>query len=137
MNAVIKNNAPKCALPGCCKSVGYHGAKPKANGTTAVKYKMFCEHHRNAGKPVVDRWKLDQGCANVDAHYGFKCTATIFGAEQLDVNHIDGNRYNASQDNFEVLCRNCHARVTVQESHHLNRYSNYVDTSNTELWEIQ
>ena len=135
MNAVIKNNAPTCALPGCIRKVAYHNTKAKTNGTTSVKYKMFCEHHRKRGKAAVDQWKLNQGCSNIDAHHGFKCTATIFGAEQLDINHIDGNRYNSDLENLEVLCRNCHSRVTVQENHHLNRYSNQVDTSNNELWE--
>jgi hypothetical protein len=127
---VVNNYKPECALPGCSTRVSYHNAK----GLSA-KWKMFCTAHRTTRKFEVDNWKLKQGCSNVDAHHGFVCTATIFGAEQLDVNHIDGDRYNSNSNNLEVLCRNCHASVTVNNGHHLNRYSNEVplDPSN---WEI-
>lgn len=32
---------------------------------------------------------------------------------QLDVDHIDGNRYNNSQSNLQTLCANCHRLKTL------------------------
>ena len=136
MNVIIKNYAPKCAVPSCTNRVGYHSTKPKKNGGTSVKYKMCCDLHRGSKKSEVDNWKMSIGCQNTDAHHGFKCTATIFSPEQLDINHIDGNRTNNDPSNLEVLCKNCHAKVTIQEKHHHNRYTNEVDLSNVELWEF-
>lgn len=31
----------------------------------------------------------------------------------LELHHIDGNRYNNSLDNLQVLCPNCHAQLTL------------------------
>ena len=127
-----KSWAPKCALPGCCNLVSYH----KKNGTS-FKWKMFCEPHRDPArlKAEVDRWKTKQGCSNTDAHHGFKCTSHITDASQLDVNHIDGNRHNQIQENLEILCKVCHQRVTIDNSHNTTRYRNQNDL-NPELFEV-
>jgi hypothetical protein len=85
---------------------------------------MFCEYHRTTGKAAVDKWKMDSKCSNTDAHHGFKCTATITHSSQIDINHIDGDRHNNDPKNLECLCKNCHARVTIENEHHLNRYEN-------------
>jgi len=133
---VHKCYAPQCALPRCISKVSYHNKNTKkSTGTGSYKWKNFCEFHRKEGKSEVDRWKMKQGCANIDAHHGFKCTATILGPEQLQVNHQDGNRQNTDIDNLEILCANCHARVTISENHHLNRYDNSVSLSK-DLWEV-
>jgi 5-methylcytosine-specific restriction endonuclease McrA len=60
----------------------------------------------------------------------------VLCSAQLDINHIDGNRHNADPSNLEVLCRNCHAIVTVEHEHHKNRYINEVSL-NEALWEIE
>jgi 5-methylcytosine-specific restriction endonuclease McrA len=121
-----KHLAPPCSYPDCRCKVGYHEKYTREDGTPGFKWKNFCEYHRDLGKFSVDNWKLHQGCSNTDAHYGFVCTATIFSAEQLDINHIDGNRHNQSPSNIEVLCKNCHAKVTIDQGHHKNRYPNKV-----------
>ena len=124
MRSNYKLWAPACALPGCCNRVRYH----KKNGNS-YKWKMFCEVHRDPDqlKPEVDNWKLSQGCANVDAHHGFKCTSHITDASQLDVNHIDGDRQNQLEANLEILCKVCHQRVTIDNGHHNTRYTNQVE----------
>jgi uncharacterized protein YlaI len=130
----INNYAPVCAYKDCTNKVGYHNVTTEKNGTISVSWKNCCEPHRNERKLEVDNWKLQQGCSNVDAHHGFKCTATIMYPEQLDINHIDGNRKNNNPANKEILCKNCHARVTIQNKHHLNRYI-YDTILPTELFE--
>ena len=105
------------------------------DGSISVSWKNCCDSHRKERKYQVDDWKMKEGCSNVDAHHGFKCTATIFGPEQLDINHIDGNRHNNDPKNKEILCKNCHSRVTIQNGHHLNRY-NYGAKLPSELFEI-
>jgi|688.fasta_scaffold1035682_2 hypothetical protein len=105
----------KCSIPYCNNTVGYH--KKHKNGT--YQNKQVCAHHRKSGKAEVDAWKLSNGCANVDAHYGFACvSSTILHSAQLDINHIDGNNLNRNTDNVEVLCKMCHVLVTINERHH-------------------
>jgi hypothetical protein len=116
--------APKCALPGCNEPVGYHAKYERIGQAPGYKWKMFCTAHRGRKKHEVDAWKMSIGCANVDAHHGFKCTSTITKPGQLDINHMDGDRHNNDPKNLEPLCRVCHSRVTHEEGHHLNRYTN-------------
>ena len=118
----INNYAPRCAYDGCGTRVGYHSVEKTLDDEFSVNWKNCCESHRNERKFEVENWKLKAGCVNVDARYGFKCTATILYPEQLDINHIDGNRNNNDATNKEILCKNCHAHVTIENKHHLNRY---------------
>lgn len=105
----------KCSIPHCNNNVGYH--KAHKNGTH--QNKQVCEYHRKAGKEEVDAWKMSQGCANKDAHYGFACVSMdILHPATLDINHIDGNNLNRDPENIEVLCKMCHTVVTIQEGHH-------------------
>jgi hypothetical protein len=121
--SVINNYAPQCAYDGCITRVQYHNVEKNLDGGFSVQWKNCCESHRKERKSEVDNWKLKEGCINVDARYGFKCTATILYPEQLDINHIDGDRHNNDPANKEIICKNCHARVTIQSKHHLNRYT--------------
>lgn len=105
----------KCSIPYCTTTVGFH--KKNKNGTHANK--QVCEYHRRRGKAETDIWKLSQGCANKDAHYGFACvSSTILHSATLDINHIDGNNLNRDPKNIEVLCKMCHTVVTINEGHH-------------------
>lgn len=133
MGSNYKFWSPECAFPGCCNRVSYHDK----NGNM-YNWKMFCEPHRNPKqlKHEVDKWKLAQGCSNVDAHHGFKCTSHITDPSQLDVNHIDGDRHNQDQNNLEILCKICHQRVTRDNKHHANRYTNQVELD-PNLFEIE
>ena len=105
----------KCSFPGCCRTVGQHNKKTNANQT-------MCSYHRGKGKHEVDRWKMNNGCANKDSHYGFPCVVTvILSPDTIDVNHIDGNNLNRHESNIETLCKMCHAKVTLLNGHHMQK----------------
>jgi hypothetical protein len=127
--------APYCVFPDCNVKVGYHNRYLKEDQTPGFKWKGACEPHRTNKKIEMDKWKILQGCANVDGRYGNPCTATITGPEQIDVHHKDANRHNNNQENLECLCRNCHGMVTKQEGHSKNSYNNTI-VLNTNLFEV-
>lgn len=103
----------KCSMPNCHHTVGQHNKKTNKN-------KQVCNAHRTTKKHEVDRWKMNQGCANSDGHYGFPCICKhILDPAQLDINHIDGNNDNRDPSNIEVLCKMCHTMVTLRNEHHL------------------
>jgi hypothetical protein len=100
-------------MPNCNNTVGQHS---KSLNTS----KQVCSAHRTTRKHQVDKWKLDQGCANRDGHYGFPCVSnTILHPSQVDINHIDGNNGNRDEKNIECLCKMCHPLVTIRNGHHL------------------
>lgn len=100
-------------MPNCYNTVGQHDKSKNKN-------KQVCHAHRKSKKYEVDRWKLQQGCANKDSHYGFPCVChEILDPAQLDINHIDGNNNNRDSKNIEVLCKMCHTMVTLRSEHHL------------------
>lgn len=135
MSTNYKMWAPKCAYPTCNNKVGYHKRYPKLDKTMGFKWKIACEDHRKVKKWEFDAWKVAVGCENADTRYGFKCTSTITGPEQIDVHHVDGNKHNSDPSNLERLCRNCHGRVTLENGDHRNRYTNAV-TLNPDLFEV-
>jgi hypothetical protein len=103
----------KCSMPNCPNSVGQHS---KTKNTS----KQVCSAHRKKRKNEVDTWKMQQGCANHNGHYGFPCVcSTILDPATLDINHIDGNNGNRDPNNIEVLCKMCHTKVTMNSGHHL------------------
>lgn len=103
----------KCSMPNCNNTVGQHSAVKNKN-------KQVCSAHRKRKKAEVDNWKMQQGCANHNGHYGFPCVcSTILDPVTLDINHIDGNNGNRDPSNIEVLCKMCHAIVTIRNEHHL------------------
>ncbi len=100
-------------MPNCNNTVGQHDKKKNKN-------KQVCSAHRTNKKHEVDRWKMLQGCANKDGHYGFPCVSKeILDPAQLDINHIDGNNMNRDPANIECLCKMCHPVVTLRNEHHL------------------
>ena len=119
--------APRCAMHAygdCNKRVQYHKKYIKRDGTYGFKWKTFCEYHRTTMKSAVDKLKMQHGCANRDGRYGHICTATIMSPVQIQLHHKDGNKQNNSISNHEFLCANCHALVTSDQKHHLNRQQN-------------
>jgi hypothetical protein len=103
----------KCSMPNCSNTVGQHNKGKNTN-------KQVCSAHRGHRKHEVDTWKMNQGCANRDGHYGFPCVcSTILDAATLDINHIDGHNGNRDPSNIEVLCKMCHTMVTLRNQHHL------------------
>jgi len=49
---------------------------------------------------------------------GFKPTHLC----QMDIDHIDGNRHNNSDNNLQVLCANCHRLKTYMNKDWQGRY---------------
>lgn len=52
-------------------------------------------------------------CENIDGRLGYECTAKIVWSGQLDVDHIDGNPTNQTEENLQTLCKNCHSYKTM------------------------
>jgi len=103
----------KCSFPNCSNTVGQHNTTKNIN-------KQVCSAHRTHRKGEVDKWKMNQGCANHNGHYGFPCVCdTILDPATLDINHVDGNNSNRDPNNVEVLCKMCHTLVTIRNGHHL------------------
>jgi len=119
--SVIKNWAPKCAMPDCCNRVGYHKKYVKADGTIGVKWKTFCDNHRTVNKASRDIFmKSRGGCENRDGRLGWVCGDPT--TDSLTIDHWDGNRYNDNQENLVVLCANCHNKKTKIFRDHTQRY---------------
>ena len=121
----------KCSMPNCNNTVGQHSKTKNSN-------KQVCSAHRTNRKNEVDKWKMQQGCANHNGHYGFPCVcSTILDPATLDINHIDGNNGNRDPKNIEVLCGMCHPVVTIRNGHHLQaRPDRRLKIANTGLFEF-
>jgi 5-methylcytosine-specific restriction endonuclease McrA len=58
------------------------------------------------------RYRKDY-CENIDGRLGFKCTYTNIKDHQLDTDHINGDPSDNRPENFQKLCKNCHADKTM------------------------
>jgi len=67
-----------------------------------------------------DRKHRKNYCENEDGRLGFVCTTTIVWDGQLDTDHVDGNPSNRSENNFQTLCKCCHAYKTHKEKDYLS-----------------
>lgn len=111
-------NYLKCSFPNCHNTVGQHSARLNKN-------MQVCHAHRKTRKNEIDKWKLEEGCANKDGKYGFPCVCkTFIDPATLDINHIDGDNMNRNPENIEVLCKMCHTLVTLKHDHHLQDKKN-------------
>jgi len=123
MSSLVKQYAPRCALPGCNNLVGYHKSYPKSDGTWGAKWKTFCEPHRTLKKGARDAFIASRGgCENRDARLGWKCGDPT--TDSLTIDHDDGNKYNNDPNNLVVLCANCHNKKSKRFGDTLQRYSN-------------
>ena len=54
-----------------------------------------------------------------------ECEGTTWCGEAipLELNHIDGNRYNWNLDNLELLCPNCHAQTDTYRGKNIGSYN--------------
>jgi len=114
----IDPNRPICVNIGCEKLV--HLISRSSTGKPT--YRPLCDACRkpkNCAREGVIGVKKDY-CENRDGRLGHKCTATIMGYHQLDLDHIDGNHYNNVPENIQTLCKNCHAWKSHENKDHLN-----------------
>jgi hypothetical protein len=121
--SIYKTWAPRCAMPDCNDSVGYHSSKLKNDGTRAYKWKTFCDHHRTVGKAARDLFlKSRGGCENRDGRAGFICKWP--DSPSLTLDHWDGNKHNNDESNLVVLCANCHNEKSKRAGDTRMRYHN-------------
>ena len=103
---------PECINLGCGNKV--HTRKINKNGTRDIRAECNKCHLGGRNRPGVTPHKKDY-CENRDGRLGHKCTATIMGYHQLDLDHIDGDRDNQIFENFQTLDKCCHAEKTKRE----------------------
>ena len=100
---------PICINDGCGGKV--HTRKINKNGTRDIRTECYQCHKGNRNRPGVTPHKKEF-CENRDKRLGFRCDATIINECQLEMDHIDGDRFNNVPENVQTLCRNCHAIKT-------------------------
>jgi len=122
--------APTCVILGCGKPQSSKG-KDK-NG--APIYRNFCAGHHKV-RTKLKGHKKDY-CENRDGSVlGFPCTATIVDSCQLQIDHVDGDRYNNDPNNHQTLCANCHSVKTKREKNHATKYDKIAETTFSDLIE--
>jgi hypothetical protein len=119
--------APSCVVLGCGKLAAY---KYKNKNGDPV-YRNFCDKHHRM-RASLKLTKKDY-CENCDGHLGFLCTAQIVDSCQLQIDHIDGDRYNNDPANYKTLCANCHSLKTKLEKNHSTRYTKRATTTLDDL----
>jgi len=110
MKYPVDPNRPICVNIGCESPV--HLANRSSTGRPV--YRPVCGVCHKAKLDLregVTAVKKDY-CENVDGRLGYKCTTTIVYRGQLEVDHIDGNPYNHSEENLQTLCNCCHTYKT-------------------------
>tara|TARA_B100000287_G_C20358869_1_gene672932 strand:- start:289 stop:723 length:435 start_codon:yes stop_codon:yes gene_type:complete len=108
-NKIYKWNKPECINDGCGSPV--HTRKTNKNGTYDVRTECYRCHMGGRNRPGVTPHKKKY-CENIDERLGFKCVADITDSCMLEMDHIDGERWNNVPENVQTLCRNCHAYKT-------------------------
>ena len=119
-NVLIIDHKEQCIVDGCNK-LGQHLGQYRKNGS--VRRRATCSKHHGI-QYNLNGWEHRQhrktDCENKDGRLGFECKAVIIDPDwQLDVDHIDGNHKNNNINNFQTLCRNCHAIKTRDNKDYL------------------
>ena len=104
----IIDTAPRCSEMGC-----HNPADNAGNG----RWHIRCSKHHRAlyqNKNGYNDYKghKKEYCENLDGRLSFKCTTTILIPDQLEVDHIDGDKSNDNPLNFQTLCSCCHRYKT-------------------------
>jgi 5-methylcytosine-specific restriction endonuclease McrA len=71
-------------------------------------YSKYCSTCKRGKIQKNNLLKIDKSCQ--------KCGFKPEHPSQMDIDHIDGNHRNNSDDNLQVLCANCHRLKT-----HINK----------------
>ena len=103
--------------------IEYSGTPGKGNGKynrrlSAIEYSKstHVSLHKMRQKLIEDGIK-DKKCE--------KCNKSKWLREDipLELHHADGNRYNNSLDNLQILCPNCHAQTITNSGKNIGRYA--------------
>ena len=109
-NKIFSNTLlPICINEGCNKNV--HVRKYNQDGSIDCRTECYTCHRGGRNRPGVKQHKKDY-CENIDGRLEFKCEAVIINGCQLEMDHIDGDRFNNVPENVQTLCKNCHAIKT-------------------------
>jgi len=123
-----KSNPDRICCVKDCGREGAHSGYKRKDGT--IMRRAYCTSHhaiyraKNKGLASAQEWynsfhpyrkfRKDY-CENVDGRLGFKCTTTIAWVGMLQVDHIDGNPTNNTEENMQTLCACCHVYKTWKE----------------------
>ena len=104
----IFDPAPMCKEEGCGNPADNAG-----NG----RWHTRCSMHHKAKYQNKNGYNDYRGhkkeyCENLDGRLGYTCTTTILIPDQLEVDHIDGDKDNDKPSNFQTLCSCCHRYKT-------------------------
>ena len=114
---------PPCIVTGCGKNAAI---KIKTKNGDPI-YRNYCDkHHRMRSRISLSKKHY---CENQDGHLGWPCTSTIIDSCQLQVDHIDGDRYNDDASNKSTICANCHSLKTKLHGNHSTRYQKHADST--------
>ena len=104
----IQQTAPRCREFQC--------GNPADNAGNGRWHTLCSKHHKekyqNKNGHNDYRGHKVGYCENVDGRLGFVCTTTVLIDDQLDVDHIDGNKKNKDPSNYQTLCACCHRYKT-------------------------
>lgn len=90
-----------CLVDGC-NNLQEKWVKDRSNDKQT--YRLICTTHRKF--PVTFKKKM---CENISCKWNGKFESYI-----LEVDHIDGDKTNVLESNFQTLCANCHAIKSFQ-----------------------
>lgn len=100
---IDRRSLPSCEVPNCRKRVEVFGSDHYGN----IKYTVFCKDHACTINGY-SLWRKTY-CENIDGRLGFTCTTNIVWEGMLDVDHINGNPEDNRPENYQTLCKCCHA----------------------------
>jgi len=114
---IFRQTRPNCANINC-----NNPTDQKRSGKDGwITWRPFCSTCYRTGRGVRENYPPDvipikkNYCENIDGRLGSVCQAKDLELFQLDLDHIDGNKENVAPENFQTLCKNCHALKTIQQ----------------------
>ena len=99
-----------CLVDGC-KNLQEKWDKNRHNGKQT--YRSICTTHRKLPKTFKRK-----RCENISCNWNGKFESYI-----LEVDHIDGDKTNVLESNFQTLCANCHAIKSFQSGDMISKNS--------------
>lgn len=112
--SIVYIDRPKCCNIGCNKFCA-NGGRIKGR----IIWRPYCQHCHNAGRGIHPYAKgvtpiKKNYCENSDGHLGIDCfsNGALIPSYMLDLDHINGDHHDNSPNNFQTLCKNCHAHKT-------------------------
>lgn len=112
------------------KTAAKYGLK-RISQITAKRAGLPEAEYKNQSHPSL-KYRKDY-CENIDSRLGFKCNTRLptkkmlkqagvdwIPKQFLEVDHIDGNSENDTEENYQTLCTHCHSIKGIQNGDHLS-----------------